>query len=116
MYCAGVAELTVLESDPAKWRVGAAVTLTQVWDALGTEFPALASMLRWFGSRQIRNRATLGGNLATASPIGDSAPVLLALDATIVLVSLKASGDGKMPVPLSERTLPIADFFVSYRK
>jgi xanthine dehydrogenase large subunit len=101
----GVAELTVLESDPAKWRVGAAVTLTQVWDALGTEFPALASMLRWFGSRQIRNRATLGGNLATASPIGDSAPVLLALDASLVLESAGGS-----------RTVPLNEFFVGYRK
>jgi len=100
-----VAELTVLESDLAKWRVGAAVTLTQVWDALGTEFPALASMFRWFGSRQIRNRATLGGNLATASPIGDSAPVLLALDASLVLESV----DGSRIVPLNE-------FFLGYRK
>ena len=101
----GVAELTVLESDDHQWRVGAALTLTQVWDALGNEFPALASMLRWFGSRQIRNRATLGGNLATASPIGDSAPVLLALDASLVLESV----DGP-------RTVPLNEFFVGYRE
>ena len=44
-------------------------------------------MLRVFGSRQIRNRATMGGNIVTASPIGDSAPVLLALDAKVVLAS-----------------------------
>ena len=62
-------------------------------------------MLRVFGSRQIRNRATMGGNLVTASPIGDSAPVLLALDAKVVLASLAG-----------ERTLPIGEFFVSYRK
>jgi xanthine dehydrogenase large subunit len=101
----GVAELTVLESDDSKWRVGAAVTLTQVWDALGKEFPGLASMLRWFGSRQIRNRATLGGNLATASPIGDSAPVLIALDASLVLESVAGA-----------RTVPLSEFFVGYRK
>ena len=62
-------------------------------------------MLSVFGSRQIRNRATLGGNLVTASPIGDSAPVLLALEAQVVLAS--AAG---------ERILPIDEFFVAYRK
>jgi xanthine dehydrogenase molybdopterin binding subunit/xanthine dehydrogenase small subunit len=101
----GVTELTVLEPTETHWRVGAAVTLTQVWDALGKEFPVLASMLRWFGSRQIRNRATLGGNLATASPIGDSAPVLLALDASLVLESAEGA-----------RIVPLSEFFVGYRK
>jgi xanthine dehydrogenase large subunit len=101
----GVAELTVLEPSDTHWRVGAAATLTQVWDALGKEFPVLASMLRWFGSRQIRNRATLGGNLATASPIGDSAPVLLALDASLVLESVGGA-----------RVVPLNEFFVGYRK
>ena len=101
----GVAELTVLEPRDTHWRVGAAVTLTQAWDALGKEFPVLPSMLRWFGSRQIRNRATLGGNLATASPIGDSAPVLLALDAALVLESVKGA-----------RVVPLNEFFVGYRK
>ncbi|MBV8098478.1 MAG: xanthine dehydrogenase molybdopterin binding subunit [Verrucomicrobia bacterium] len=101
----GIAELAVLEPNDTHWRVGAAVTLTQVWDALGKEFPVLASMLRWFGSRQIRNRATLGGNLATASPIGDSAPVLLGLDASLVLASAKGA-----------RVVPLDEFFVGYRK
>ena len=67
--------------------------------------PALGDMLRVFGSRQIRNRATMGGNIVTASPIGDSAPVLMALDAEVVLVSLNG-----------ERRLPIDQFFVAYRK
>jgi xanthine dehydrogenase large subunit len=100
-----VAELTVLEPTDTHWRVGAAVTLTQVWDALGKEFPVLASMLRWFGSRQIRNRATLGGNLATASPIGDSAPLLLGLDSSLVLESVNGA-----------RVVPLNEFFVGYRK
>jgi len=101
----GIAELTVLEPNDTHWRVGAAVTLTRVWETLGQEFPVLASMLRWFGSRQIRNRATLGGNLATASPIGDSAPVLLALDAALVLESVNGA-----------RVVPLNEFFVGYRK
>ncbi len=65
------------------------------------EYPSLARMLRVFASRGIRNRATMGGNLATASPIGDSAPVLLSLDASLVL----ASAEGERTVPIS-RVLP----------
>jgi xanthine dehydrogenase molybdopterin binding subunit/xanthine dehydrogenase small subunit len=113
-----VPELKQIECTDAEWRIGAAVTLTQIEEQMAEEFPALADMLRVFGSRQVRNRATMGGNLVTASPIGDSAPVLLALDANVVLVSQKdgtdrtdATNDG-----LEERTLPIDEFFVSYRK
>ena len=99
-----VAELKEIKSTEAEWRIGAAAMLTEIEDKVAAEFPALGDMLRVFGSRQIRNRATMGGNLVTASPIGDSAPVLLALDAQVVL----ASRDG-------ERALPITDFFVAYR-
>jgi len=121
-----VPELNGIKSTETEWHIGAAATLTQIEEKMAGEFPALGDMLRVFGSRQIRNRATMGGNLVTASPIGDSAPVLLALDAKVVIVaqasSLCVSEDqknkltGKMPVPLRERTLPIADFFVAYRK
>src|SRR5687768_9592749 len=62
-------------------------------------------MISVFASRQIRNRATLGGNLVTASPIGDGAPVLMTLDASVVLAST-----------LGERTLPIHEFFTGYRQ
>ena len=121
-----VPELKEIKSTETEWHIGAAVTLTQIEEKMADEFPALGDMLRVFGSRQIRNRATMGGNLVTASPIGDSAPVLLALDAKVVIVA-QASGlcvsedqknklTGKMPVPLRERTLPIDQFFVAYRK
>jgi xanthine dehydrogenase small subunit len=100
-----VPELREIKSTETEWHIGAAVTLTQIEEKMAEEFPALGDMLRVFGSRQIRNRATMGGNLVTASPIGDSAPVLLALDAKVVLVS--AHG---------ERTLPIDQFFIAYRK
>jgi xanthine dehydrogenase molybdopterin binding subunit/xanthine dehydrogenase small subunit len=101
----GVAELREITSTDTHWRIGAAATLTQIEEKLAAEYPALGDMLRVFGSRQIRNRATMGGNLATASPIGDSAPVLLALDASVVL----AAAEG-------ERTLPIDQFFTAYRQ
>jgi xanthine dehydrogenase molybdopterin binding subunit/xanthine dehydrogenase small subunit len=110
-----VPELKKIQRTEAEWRIGAAVTLTQIEEQMAEEFPALADMLRVFGSRLVRNRATMGGNLVTASPIGDSAPVLLALDASVVLVSRQSGTDGT-PGTLSERTLPIHEFFIAYRK
>lgn len=100
-----VRELTELRAEPAAWQIGAAARLTDVLDAVGPEFPAWREMLWWFGSRQIRNRATMGGNLVTASPIGDSAPVLLTCGAQLVLAS-----------PQGERTVGIDNLFVAYRK
>jgi len=100
-----IPELTAITSTDAEWTIGAATTLTRLDEALGSEYPEMREMLLVFGSRQIRNRATLGGNLVTASPIGDCAPVLLALDARVVIEA--ATG---------ERVLPLEEFFVSYRK
>jgi xanthine dehydrogenase molybdopterin binding subunit/xanthine dehydrogenase small subunit len=100
----GVPELTAIHSMKDAWYIGAAATLTAIEDTLGEEYPALKTMLRLFGSRQIRNRATLGGNLVTASPIADSAPVLLAFDARLTL-----AGRGRDDMPLES-------FFTSYRK
>jgi xanthine dehydrogenase molybdopterin binding subunit/xanthine dehydrogenase small subunit len=101
----GVTEMTKMVETPAVWRIGAGVTLTAIEEMVAPEYPSLAKMLRVFAARQIRNRATLGGNIATASPIGDSAPVLMSLDATLVLSSAKA-----------DRTVAIADFFTGYRQ
>ena len=67
--------------------------------------PLLDALFPQFASRLIRNGATLGGNLATASPIGDATPALLALGCTLVL----ASRDG-------EREVDLADFFTGYRQ
>ena len=104
----GVAELrTVVEHDD-RFVVGGAVTLSQLDEALAASTSATATpirkMLRVFASRAIRNRATLAGNIVTASPIGDLAPVLLALDAVVVC----RSHDG-------ERRVPMERFFLSYR-
>jgi xanthine dehydrogenase molybdopterin binding subunit/xanthine dehydrogenase small subunit len=99
-----VNELRGVMRDGDCWRIGAATTLTELEDALGTEYPDLRNLLRWFGSRQIRNRATVGGNLATGSPIGDLAPFLLAHGARLVL-----TGRGT-------REMPIESFFTGYRQ
>ncbi|HEY4282778.1 MAG TPA: xanthine dehydrogenase molybdopterin binding subunit [Chthoniobacterales bacterium] len=100
-----IPELIDLSLRDQEWHIGAAVSLTRIKDSLGDEYPELADMLYLFGSRQIRNRATMGGNIVTASPIGDSAPVLLTLNARVVLASVNG-----------ERALPIDEFFVAYRK
>ncbi|MBL8739929.1 MAG: molybdopterin-dependent oxidoreductase, partial [Myxococcales bacterium] len=101
----GVRELAAITKDDAAFTIGGAATLTAVEEALAGEYPMLDKMLWAFASRQIRNRATLAGNIATASPIGDMPPILLALDAEVVLMTKAA-----------ERTVPIADFFAGYRK
>ena len=85
--------------------IGAALTLSEVEAALGDTVPLLAEVWPLFASPLIRNGATIGGNLGTASPIGDLAPALLALDATLLLAS--ATGD---------REVALADFFTGYRE
>lgn len=100
----GVAELRALEEDGAAVTIGAAVPLTQIERRLGEKLPVLRRLFNLFSSRLIRNRATLGGNLVNASPIGDSPPVLLALGADLVL-----SHRG------GERTVPLDGFFTGYR-
>jgi xanthine dehydrogenase molybdopterin binding subunit/xanthine dehydrogenase small subunit len=100
-----IEELRGITATETHWHIGAAATLTDIEAELKGEYPALDAMLRRFASRQIRHRATLGGNLVTASPIGDSAPVLLALDATVTMRSAQ-----------SERTVLLHEFFTGYRK
>jgi xanthine dehydrogenase small subunit len=86
-------------------RIGAGLTLSEIEARWHRPPSAIRDWLALFASPQIRNRATLAGNLATASPIGDSAPLLLGLDATVVI----AGPDGV-------RTVPVASFFRGYRR
>jgi xanthine dehydrogenase small subunit len=90
-------ELRDLRIDDEQVEIGAALSLTEVERRLaGTGAPA-AALFPQFASRLIRNAATFGGNLGTGSPIGDAAPVLLALDAALVLTSATASGRSPWP-------------------
>lgn len=87
------------------WWIGAAVTYTRLMPLLDEHFPGFAHLLHRLGSAQIRNRGTLGGNIANASPIGDTPPVLLALEARLCLAG-----------PEGERELAMDEFFIDYKK
>jgi xanthine dehydrogenase small subunit len=102
-----IPELQRLELTEHALHIGSAVPLAGLLALLESHssFEPITRMLHWFAARQVRNRATMGGNLGTASPIGDLLPVLLALDAQIVLAG-----------PTGERTVIAADYFLSYRK
>jgi len=98
-------ELRGFEVTEHEIRIGAALTLTEVERRLDGRLPLLAALMPQFASPLIRNGATLGGNLGTGSPIGDAPPVLLALEASVVLASTAG-----------ERTVPLADYFTGYRE
>jgi len=85
MYLGNVAELRQVTETAQAWRMGAAVSLTQVETLIAKAYPDFAEVLRRFGSPPIRSTATLAGNIANGSPIGDSMPCLMALDASLVL-------------------------------
>lgn len=84
--------------------IGANVPLSDAYSLLHTHFPDFGELLHRFASLQVRNQGTLGGNIANASPIGDTPPLLLALDAKIKL----RCGD-------TSRILPLEAFFISYK-
>ncbi|GGR74481.1 xanthine dehydrogenase small subunit [Nocardioides luteus] len=98
-------ELRELRIEDDVIELGAALTLTEIERRLDGRVPLLAELFPQFASRLIRNSATIGGNIGTASPIGDAPPALLALDAEVVLAS-----------PRGERVLPLADYFTGYRE
>jgi xanthine dehydrogenase small subunit len=85
--------------------IGAGLTLSEIGEQWRDAPAAVRDWLKLFASPLIRNRATLGGNLATASPIGDSAPLLLALDAEVEIASRTR-----------RRCIPLASFFTGYRR
>ena len=103
----GVAELQGIRQSDEVLSIGAAATYSQISDSAFVQgnLPCLVELISQIASKQIRNFGTLAGNVANASPIGDSLPLLLVLDAYLTLYS--ASG---------ERVIALADFFLDYRK
>ena len=85
VYLGNVAELKTIKGHATGWRIGAAVPLAAIEELIATAYPDFAEVLRRFGSPPIRSTATLAGNIANGSPIGDTMPCLMALDANLVL-------------------------------
>ena len=105
IHVAHVPELKMLRADKERVTIGAAVTYAEAMPALIARYPNIRTYLARLGSRQIRSLGTIGGNIGTASPIGDMPPVLLALEASLRLVSVRGARD-----------LPLDQFFLGYRK
>jgi CO/xanthine dehydrogenase FAD-binding subunit len=100
-------ELRGISVDGGAVVLGARTTYTEIRasDACREHLPVLVEAAATIGAAQIQNRGTLGGNVANASPAGDTLPVLLALDAELVVGG-----------PRGERTIAVADFWVAYRR
>ena len=85
IYLGNVAELNQISETDTGIEIGAAVSLTDAFDHLSLQYPELAEMFRRFSSVPVRNAGTLVGNIANGSPIGDSMPALISIDARVKL-------------------------------
>lgn len=104
-FLGGVRDLQQIEQSGGALHIGAGVTIAALREAMAGPHPAFAELLRRYSSEQVRNAATIGGNIANGSPIGDGPPALIALGATLHL----RRGDDL-------RSLPLEEFFLDYRK
>jgi xanthine dehydrogenase small subunit len=104
-YIGRINELRQIRDTAEALEIGAAVTYAEAYGALAGIHPDIGELLRRLGAVQVRAAGTLAGNIANASPIGDSMPVLLALDATLIL----QKGE-------STRAARLARFYTGYRK
>ena len=105
IWTALVPELTRIERTETHITIGAAVTYSAALPLFDELYPSFANLIRRIGSRQIRNLGTLGGNVCNASPIGDTPPCFLVLEASFIVRSLRGS-----------REITADEFFVDYRK
>ena len=105
IYMNSISELNYIKKNNKYIEVGASTPLIELESYIKKYYPDFTKILKRYGSPQIRNVATMAGNIATASPIGDCLPLLLSLNAKVVLQDLKRT-----------RILFLDNFFVSYRK
>jgi xanthine dehydrogenase small subunit len=103
----GLSDLTGIAGADGVTSIGATTTYQQILASseISKNFPILSEACREIGAAQIQARGTIGGNVANSSPVGDTLPVLLALDATIVAVG-----------SAGERKIPYSQFCTGYRK
>ncbi len=99
------AELRQIERYPHHIAIGAAVSLTDAYAALVQDRPQLKVFANRFAGLPVRNSGTLGGNVANGSPIGDSMPLLIALGASVVLMSSRG-----------HREMPLEALYTGYRQ
>ncbi len=101
-HCKDLSDISETEDG---FRIGAGVTIAALREAMAQPHPAFADLLRRFASEQVRQAATIGGNIANGSPIGDTPPALIAMGARLIL----RRGDAR-------REIQIEDFFLAYGK
>ena len=102
-FIAGIDDLRGVTVTETEIRIGATTTLAELHRAIAPHHAGFAELIRRYGSTQVRAAATIGGNIANGSPIGDAPPALITLGATLHL----RKGD-------SRRSLPLEDFFFAY--
>ncbi|MEE4187593.1 MAG: xanthine dehydrogenase small subunit [Roseobacter sp.] len=100
--CADLTDVTITDTSI---EIGAAVSLSALHRAIAPHYPSFGALIARYGSEQVRNAATIGGNIANGSPIGDGPPALIALGATL---HLRQGGN--------RRHMPLEDFFIDYGK
>ena len=103
-YIGANKELNFINIKSKNIHIGSATPISDIMPELEKIYPTFSKMFERYGSEQIRNSASLGGNLGSASPIGDSLPVLIALNSQIVIQGKK------------QKTMLLDDYFISYRK
>lgn len=104
-FLGGIADLRQITPEGDRLHIGAGVTIAALRQALHDSHPHFAAMLTRYASEQVRNAATIGGNIANGSPIGDGPPALIAMGAQLHLRRGEVT-----------RSLALEDFFLDYRK
>ena len=104
-FLAPITELDHITPEGDHLVIGATTTIETLRKALTHSHPGFAKMLRRYASLQVRNAATIGGNIANGSPIGDGPPALIAMGARLTLRK-----------GAQRRSMPLEDFFLDYRK
>ncbi|MBA3898025.1 MAG: xanthine dehydrogenase small subunit [Sphingomonadaceae bacterium] len=105
IFIGDIADLRTIEETDQGLRLGAGVRYSEAWQPLARLHPALGELVRRIAGTQVRNAGTIGGNIANASPIGDTPPALIALGANLTL----RRGNER-------RVMPLEAFFLSYGK